>query len=264
MITHPTAIAQRPDGRLVFVYAQGLKNFELHPGRQYHVVSVNESTTLNTGAAQTIDLDVRAHVNWEILLDESEIVTTPPLILDGKVWFASFAANDNVCDFGYARVWSVDYIGDPSVDGPDGAAPYQVDAASERLVPTTFANPDYDPEDEESPEFLAYYNALQLNADPLDDDDLDMSVIFDLSLRPDVNCATVTGHDREGNEVVTYAGNPLTFSLQARGSRYTDLNPEVDDGWTTGATVTDIDLNNFLGAFTPVGVPTDLGVEWDY
>lgn len=264
MITHPIAIAQRADGRLVFVYAQGLKNFELHPGRQYHVVSVNESTTLNTGAAETIDLDVRAHVNWEIVLDESEIVTTPPLILDGKVWFASFAANTDVCDFGYARVWSIDFIGDHTVDGEVLEAPYQVDATSARLLPITFANPDYDPEDEESPEFVAYYNALQLNEDPLDDDDLDRSVIFDLSLRPDVNCATITGHDQFGNEVVSYAGNPLTFSLQARGSRYTDVDPIADDGWVGDATVTDIDLNNFLGSFTPVGIPTDLGVEWTY
>lgn len=253
-IVFPPAVARRADGNLTFVYAQGEKNFEHHAGLFYSIVSVNEVLDQTANAIENTDLSTRSHVNWEILLQD-EFATTPPLIIDGVVRFASFERDANVCDFGHANLWGVHFLGDPSVVGDDGDLPWIVDkdgASSLRLEPQ-LENPNEDPM-VDGDEYVAYV-ALH----DLDPGIGQHSVIFDLSLVPKLDCDVVeiTGRDGDTFEVLSSIDDVV---LRPSGIHFGTL---VDDeGWVPDTSaVLDLDLEIDLPSWETTGVPLSWGPE---
>ncbi|QQR91116.1 MAG: hypothetical protein IPJ88_05115 [Myxococcales bacterium] len=94
------------DGNVVIIHGTG--NTDVLDGiLPNRVVSLTE--TLSFGDTGTT---WAAAVNWEITLDDGELVTGPLDLFDGRVYFGSFksiSGSSDACDFGESRVWGVHY-----------------------------------------------------------------------------------------------------------------------------------------------------------
>jgi hypothetical protein len=212
MIRFTPTIAQRLEsGRLtnVIVYTMGTAEFEQHPSRIQTLVSVNHSyvasTPVNPGdpvvlEAEGIDLVARPHVNFELAFEPGEVVTTAPYVYDGVLYFATWAPNDNLCQYGSARVWGIDYLGDPLEDGPINGYPYLVDVTEPRIVPA-LRNPDleFDPDLEPIIPFVT--SAMLAEPDPaLRPSTPDASLVYSLTIDDVPTCQLTGGTQVPGHE----------------------------------------------------------------
>ncbi|MCS6797989.1 MAG: PilC/PilY family type IV pilus protein [Myxococcota bacterium] len=106
---HPPILSTRNDGRVVVIQATG--DIDLLDGlASNRVVSLTEDVLFDaSGGVSRID-----HVvNWEIRLGAGEQVTGPLELFDGKVYFGTFSSQsnpNNLCNFGFSRIWGVDYL----------------------------------------------------------------------------------------------------------------------------------------------------------
>jgi outer membrane protein assembly factor BamB len=144
------AIATNSDGSLTIIYTQGSAEFEPHLNRITSLVSVQENLTLSDASfgnpsvytVDSVNLNEREHVNYELVFQPGESVTAAPFIANGTVYFATWAPNSSeACDLGSARLWGIDYVGNSNIDGPESDRSYLVDSSSERLIPM-WPNPD--------------------------------------------------------------------------------------------------------------------------
>lgn len=96
-------------GRVVVLFATGdTENFENTTAQNY-VVSLTES--LGGVGEFPSPNDIKGVLNWEIALLPSELVTGGLELFNKRAYFASFMVrpSDDPCDFGYSRLFAVDY-----------------------------------------------------------------------------------------------------------------------------------------------------------
>lgn len=110
------------------VIIQGTGNVdELESTVRNRVVSVSELVTYGTDGSVTADSSAAiAKLNWQIELEQGEHVTGPLDLFNKTVYFGTFVSSPdatNACDFGYSRIWGVDYKERAAADStePKGA-----------------------------------------------------------------------------------------------------------------------------------------------
>ncbi len=99
-------------GRVVVLFATGdTEDFEDTEALNY-VVSLTELNVPGEVMTQDALDDVKAAFNWEIKLQPSELVTGSLELFNRRVYFASFVVSPSYdpCDYGYSRLFAVDYI----------------------------------------------------------------------------------------------------------------------------------------------------------
>ncbi|MCA9563275.1 MAG: hypothetical protein KC561_07290, partial [Myxococcales bacterium] len=246
MIHYPPAIARRTGGDLTVIYSQGTPDTEFHPNRITALVSVNEETTTATFVVENEDeeedsfqyttlvppdLETRSHVNYELQFDDGEEVTAAPFIADGVTYFATWAPAEDLCQFGMARLWGINFIGDGLTSGSDPVFPFIVDETSDRLVPE-LDNPDFtDDPDSEEPEFIPYLTSIQLSGDP--EMTQDYSIIYGLEVTSVPQCEQVQVR-RQGDEY-TVVGGSTERRLDIAMLRTENLDLEGSEGWASTA-----------------------------
>ncbi|MEO0321366.1 MAG: hypothetical protein AAF447_00275 [Myxococcota bacterium] len=107
----PPVLSTDEDGNVVILHGTGDIDRLENPGVRNRIVSLTEQITFDdaTGAVT----DVGARLNWEITLDEGELVTGPLELFNGEVFFGTFTSTTditNACEFGFSRIWGVQYI----------------------------------------------------------------------------------------------------------------------------------------------------------
>ena len=98
-----------PEGGVVVIQGTGNTD-DLEALRDNRVVSLTE--TLEYDTAGNLQ-NVGARLNWEITSEISEQVTGRMELFDGTVYFSTFRSSTSAtdsCEFGYSRIWGVDYI----------------------------------------------------------------------------------------------------------------------------------------------------------
>ncbi len=119
----PPALSVDSQGRVVVIHATGdTEDFEDTDAVNY-VVSLTEEMPSNN--ADPDPEDVKAAFNWEIRLEEGELITGPLELFDGKVFFSSFVVvpeSEDPCDLGTSRLFAVDYV-QRDTDQPNTGTP---------------------------------------------------------------------------------------------------------------------------------------------
>lgn len=143
----PPVISVDSQGRVVVIHASGhVDESDFDTLDDFHtVVSLTEQGDFST---TVLSLDsIRAAVNWEMRLEESEMATGPLELFDKKLLFSSYKklpASLNKCECGKSRLYAVDYIqrdtGKPNASGStyeptriDLGSPYNLPLASAEL-----------------------------------------------------------------------------------------------------------------------------------
>jgi hypothetical protein len=279
MIHFPPALATRPDGSLVVVYGQGsteeFENLQVLSS----VVSVNEGRGLGfdcvggsvvsdnsgepEGSLQRFvlcqDAASRSNVNYELALEQGEFLTTAPIISDGVVYMASFEADTvTPCDFGNARLYGIDYLGNPEVSGSDGGTPYFVEIDSDRITPR-FRNPD----PESDVERVKYIGASILGKP---------SVILALNIEPVPTCDTIDVPIRrageDGESVQTVIAGSTERQLRVELTQAEELVNLGATGWADqqegGTVFTSRNVGFEMEQAGVTAVPLDWGVIVEY
>jgi type IV pilus assembly protein PilY1 len=121
----PPVLSVDSQGRVVVIHASGhVKETDFDTLDDFHtVVSLTEQGDFST---TVLELDtIRAAVNWELRLAESEMVTGPLELFDKKLLFSSYIKlpdSLNKCDCGKSRLYAVDYLQRDPVS-PNGSSP---------------------------------------------------------------------------------------------------------------------------------------------
>ena len=110
----PTIALRRTDGRAVVVFGTGNLD-ELHSASNENnfVASVVERPQF-TGAG--VFERMRGELNWALLLEANERVTTRPRIFNRRATWATFVPSANLCDIGGARLYQFDFLGPENLD----------------------------------------------------------------------------------------------------------------------------------------------------
>lgn len=103
--------ATGPNGEVVVLYGTGdVDNLELRDQKN-RLFSLSEE--IEYSAATGLVTGVRANINWMLELEGGEKLTGAPLVFDRTAYFSTFRPDQTeVCSFGNARIYAVDYFGD--------------------------------------------------------------------------------------------------------------------------------------------------------
>lgn len=133
---HPPLLSRDPAGNYVILVGTGdVDNLvEASPAQdplKHRVVSLTETRVVSSGVGGlTLNSDSAVTLNWEKKLEVGESVTGPLSLFDQVTYFGTFAApsGGDACDFGFSRIWGLDYLKADSGKVPLGRWPDGVDA----------------------------------------------------------------------------------------------------------------------------------------
>ncbi len=172
------------------------------------VVSLREEIDFDESGDVT---NVTAYMNWEITLEPGEQVTGPLDLFDSKVFFGTFRSMEdpaNACDFGFSRLWGVEYLRDNESEG--GAA--------------TEARP--------ALESVAGSGVFDVtNIGPETDGNLDNRLIMGVSVTRRPTCLDT----REATETDPYLGSRQTYRVDRAAPPQYQLSALLSGGETGGA-----------------------------
>jgi len=130
------SLSLRATGQLVVAYATGdPDNLKDRAGNVEHrVVSLSEELSQDLNGQLTADYGDRP--NFVIRLQAGEVPTAAPLVFDSTLFFATYRhALGQACDFGEARIWGVDYVGNDPESVDDVLPLFPTNQQSDRIDP---------------------------------------------------------------------------------------------------------------------------------
>ncbi|MBN1947085.1 MAG: hypothetical protein JW797_15525 [Bradymonadales bacterium] len=257
-IAFPPALASRSDGTVVAVYGQGNNEQFENVNQLSSLVSVNEMRALAAATESTLSQFTYqgADVNFELLLEPGEFLTTRPIISDGVIYFATWVPDpDDPCNFGSARVYGIDYLGDPEVVSNLTDAPYRVPIDSDRIIPR-LRNPIHNPDDPSSKYWVKYIDQTVLGQ---------YSIVFGLHIDLVPSCQTLLVNWEGMNLEV--AGGAVQRQLQVDVMTVESLD-SAEGGWVDTAQSSNafsvVNIGEDLTQPSVVAVPLDWGVIMEF
>lgn len=252
------AIAPHEDGTFTYILGHGMVSDIENTNVVGNLVSVTEPIVSEyvgeTLVGYSLDTPV---VNWEIELEIGEVITTPPLIIDGVVYVASRLPDElDACADGSARLYGIDWIGDPETTGDDPSYPHRVDIDSDRIVARldnpvpNDGEPDYEP-------YLKYLGSEYLGGN---------SVVYSLAVEAVPTCDTYLAYV-EGEPVAMDSG-ATTRQLRVEVVQFgtEEAAPDGDDPWHVEA-ASSFSVVNFtveLSQDAMVAIPLDWSIVRDF
>ncbi|MEM1413418.1 MAG: hypothetical protein AAGH15_00885 [Myxococcota bacterium] len=202
----PPVLSTDEEGKVVILQGTGNIDRLENSLAQNRVTSLTEELTFNPSTGEV--LDVQARLNWEVTLEPGELVTGPLELFNGEVFWGTFTSVTdvtNACEFGFSRIWGVDYI-DADPDGSTDPAPALESNAGSGVQDVT-------------------------NIDPTISPDLDNRLVLGVSVTERPNCSLRD----EVSETDPYVGTRQTVRMRQVAEPSFQLVAQLSGGSTGNA-----------------------------